>query len=63
MKHHVEYKVTLFILDVLNKELKINRSRLKELIKDKKSSAEIYKKTLDFCEKTEYAIQQMEQLK
>jgi hypothetical protein len=63
MNKHVEYKVTLFILDVLNKELKINRSRLKELIKDKKSSAEIYKKTLDFCEKTEYAIQQMEKLK
>jgi hypothetical protein len=63
MNKHVEYKVTLFILDVLNKELKINRSRLKELIKDKKSSAEIYKKTLDFCEKTEYAIQQMEKFK
>jgi hypothetical protein len=62
-KYHIEYKVTLFIIEVLNKELETNRNRLTELIKDKKSSAGIYQKTLDFCEKIEYAIQQMKELK
>jgi len=59
----IDYKVTLLILEILNKELTTNRNLLKELIKDKKSSAEIYEKTLDFCGKIEYAIQQMEHLK
>jgi hypothetical protein len=63
MNQHIDYSVTLFVLKVLNKELKINRNHLKELIKDKKSSAEIYQKTLDFCKEIEYAIQQMENLK
>ena len=63
MNGTIEYKVALFISDVLNAELEKNRKKLLQQQKDKDCSVEIYENTLDFCSQLEYAIEQIERFK
>ena len=61
--NYLEYKVAVFIEDVLKKHLNKNRKTLIEQQKDESCSTETYENTLDFCSKLEYAIKQMEMFK
>tara|TARA_B100001059_G_C17725929_1_gene523403 strand:+ start:662 stop:859 length:198 start_codon:yes stop_codon:yes gene_type:complete len=63
MNGTIEYKVALFVIDVLNNLLDKNRKKLVEQQKDKDCSVEIYENTLDFCNQLEYAIKQIERFR
>ena len=60
---HIEYKVIIFIENILKNLLNKKRENLIEQRKDKKCPAKIYENTLDFCSKLEYAIKEMEKFK
>ena len=62
-KHFIEYKTAVFIGNVLEKELSKQKKRLVDCQKDEKCSQEIYENQLDFCNKLEYAIKEMEKFK
>tara|TARA_R110002020_G_scaffold408851_1_gene618638 strand:+ start:123 stop:320 length:198 start_codon:yes stop_codon:yes gene_type:complete len=59
----MEYKTVVFIKDVLNKQLNKQKKRLVDFQKDKNCSTETYENQLDFCNKLEYAIKEMEKFK
>ena len=61
--HHIEYKTAVFIGDVLEKQHRKQKKRLIECKKDKHCSKETYENQLDFCNKLEYAIKEMEKFK
>ena len=60
---HIEYKTVIFIIDNLQQQLEKQKKRLIEFQKDKDCSKEIYENQLDFCNKLEYAIKEMERFK
>ena len=57
---HIEYKTVLFIKGVLETQLDKSRQRLTKCQRDVHCSRETYENQLDFCEKLEYAIREME---
>tara|TARA_R100001082_G_C4351540_1_gene154795 strand:- start:978 stop:1175 length:198 start_codon:yes stop_codon:yes gene_type:complete len=60
---YIEYKTVIFIEDVLQTQLVKQKKRLLECQKDKNCNMEIYENQLDFCNKLEYAIKEMEKFK
>ena len=62
-KHFIEYKTAVFIGEVLEKQLIKQKKRLVDFQKDENCSQEIYENQLDFCNKLEYAIKEMEKFK
>jgi len=56
----MEYKVKLFIKEILRDRLESEKRLLISQQKDKSCPMQVYQKTLDICEELEYAIQQME---
>jgi len=60
---HMEYKTAMFVKSVLQNQLINNRKRLIECKKDKNCMNETYENILDFCEKLEYTIKEMEKFK
>ena len=62
-KHFIEYKTAVFIGNVLEKNLTKQKKRLMDCQKDKNCDTETYETQLDFCNKLEYAIKEMEKYK
>ena len=62
-KHFIEYKTAVFIGNVLENELSEQKKRLIESQRDSDCSTETYENQLDFCNKLEYAIKEMERFK
>ncbi len=62
-KHFIEYKTAVFIGNVLENQLIKQKKRLVDCQKDENCSQEIYENQLDFCNKLEYAIKEMERFK
>ena len=61
--HFMEYKTVVFIEDVLENQLTRQKKRLLECQKDKNCNTETYENQLEFCNKLEYAIKEMEKFK
>tara|TARA_R110000824_G_scaffold398591_1_gene602794 strand:+ start:75 stop:272 length:198 start_codon:yes stop_codon:yes gene_type:complete len=59
----MEYNTAVFIGDILESQLKKQKERILECQKDKNCNTETYENQLDFCEKIEYAIKEMEKFK
>tara|TARA_R110000824_G_scaffold388717_1_gene584396 strand:+ start:75 stop:269 length:195 start_codon:yes stop_codon:yes gene_type:complete len=57
---NIQYKTALFINSVLENQLTKCRNRLLECQKDNNCPQESYENQLDFCNKVEYAIKEME---
>ena len=62
-KHFIEYKTAVFIGNVLEKQLIKQKKRLVDYQRDEKCSQEKYENQLDFCNKLEYAIKEIERFK
>ena len=62
-KHFIEYKTAVFIGGVLERQLIKQKKRLVDCQRDDNCSQEIYENQLDFCNKLEYAIKEMERFK
>jgi hypothetical protein len=52
----ISFKSFNLVLIILKEKLSKKRNTLKEMVKDKKCSAEIYDKTVAECQDIEYAI-------
>ena len=57
---NISYKSFILVLIILNEKLLKKRNILKEMVNDKKCSAEIYDKTVAECQNIEYAILEIE---